>query len=373
MNSDNKTAMYSADKRVVITLDAGGTNFVFGAMCGCEFIVSPITYPSNAENLDKCLETLVKGFCEIIEQLNEKPVAISFAFPGPADYPNGIIGGYLPNFPSFRDGVALGPYLAKTFGIPVFINNDGNLFAYGEAFKGVLADVNARLKVAGSSKVYKNLLGITFGTGFGAGVVIDGQLLIGDNSAGGDIWCFRNSKYPRCIAEESVSIRAVKRVYAELSACKDDLSPKDIYDIAEGVKDGNREAARASFTELGKCAGDVIAMAVTIVDGIIVLGGGVLGASKYIVPALIEELNGKLELLNGESLNRLQMEVLNLDDIVDFDQFIQEGMSIKIPNSTECVMYNHTKRIGVAVSKLGTSRSVSIGAYIYALNNLDAS
>ena len=67
-------------------------------------------------------------------QTGGKPVAISFAFPGPADYPNGIIGGYLPNFPSFREGVALGPFLEYKFGIPVFINNDGDLFAYGEGW-----------------------------------------------------------------------------------------------------------------------------------------------------------------------------------------------------------------------------------------------
>ena len=68
-------------------------------------------------------------------------VAISFAFPGPADYPNGIIGGYLPNFPSFREGVALGPFLQEKFGVPVFINNDGDLFAYGEALGGTLPEV----------------------------------------------------------------------------------------------------------------------------------------------------------------------------------------------------------------------------------------
>ena len=80
----------------------------------------------------------------------EKPVAISFAFPGPADYPNGIIGGYLPNFPSFREGVALGPFLEAKFGIPVYINNDGDLFAYGEALGGALPEVNARLEALGS-------------------------------------------------------------------------------------------------------------------------------------------------------------------------------------------------------------------------------
>ena len=62
---------------------------------------------------------MVEGFQRVIDKLDEKPVAISFAFPGPADYPNGIIGGYLPNFPSFRDGVALGPFLEMKFGILV--------------------------------------------------------------------------------------------------------------------------------------------------------------------------------------------------------------------------------------------------------------
>ena len=52
----------------------------------------------------------------------------SFAFPGPADYPAGIIGD-LAEYPAFRGGVALGPMLAERFGLPTFINNDGDLFA----------------------------------------------------------------------------------------------------------------------------------------------------------------------------------------------------------------------------------------------------
>ena len=42
--------MYRNDNRTVITLDAGGTNFVFGAMRANEFIVEPITMPSNADD-----------------------------------------------------------------------------------------------------------------------------------------------------------------------------------------------------------------------------------------------------------------------------------------------------------------------------------
>ena len=236
--------MYQHDNRTVVTLDAGGTNFVFGAMRGCEFITEPLRKPSNADDLDRCLATLVEGFGEIISRLDTPPVAISFAFPGPADYPHGIIGGNLPNFPSFRDGVALGPFLEMKFGIPVFINNDGNLFAYGEAMVGALPRINEALAAAGSQKRYRNLLGVTFGTGFGCGVVINGELLMGDNAAGGDVWCFRNSLLPEYIVEESVSIRAVKRIYRELSGDDTELTPKDICDIADGKRPGDAEARR---------------------------------------------------------------------------------------------------------------------------------
>lgn len=58
--------MYRTDNRTVITLDAGGTNFVFCAMRGCKFIIDPVTYPSNSHDLDLCLATMVKGFLSLI-------------------------------------------------------------------------------------------------------------------------------------------------------------------------------------------------------------------------------------------------------------------------------------------------------------------
>jgi len=233
-----------------MTLDAGGTNFVFSAIQGGKEIADPVVLPACADCLDKCLGNLVEGFKAIQAGLPETPVAISFAFPGPADYQAGIIGD-LPNFPSFRGGVALGPFLEDIFGIPVFINNDGSLFAYGEALTGVLPEINRRLREAGSTKRYKNLLGVTLGTGFGAGVVIDGELLRGDNAAGGYVWCLRNKKYPEYIVEESVSIRAVMRVYAERSGDAGARTPKEIFEIAEGIRPGNREAGIAPLLGFG--------------------------------------------------------------------------------------------------------------------------
>ena len=183
------------------------------------------------------MRTLRTGFETVRRQLADEPVAISFAFPGPADYRAGVMGD-LPNFPAFRGGVALGPFLENHFGMPVFINNDGNLFAYGEAKVGLLPEINARLEASGSSRRYRNLIGVTLGTGFGCGVVVNGELLLGDNQVGGDLWCLRNRRYPEYIVEESVSVRSIKRVYARLSGDASILTPKTIFDIAEGLEPG---------------------------------------------------------------------------------------------------------------------------------------
>lgn len=364
--------MYKNDQRTVITLDAGGTNFVFSAMRGYEFIIEPITYPSNAHDLDLCLATMVKGFTEVISQLKEKPVAISFAFPGPADYRAGIIGGYLPNFPCFRDGVALGPFLSAKFGLPVFINNDGDLFTYGEATGGALPEVNRRIKELGGSRQYANLLGYTFGTGLGIGSVINGRLNLGNNSCI-ETFCLRHKRLPGVIAEEGASIRSIKRDYGVLAGDPDhDLTPYDIFLIAEGRKDGNREAAVKALEMFGEVAGDAFATAVTLTDSIVVVGGGLTGAVKYIKPALLAEMRSTLKTMSDETVQRVQMRVFDLDDELEFAKFVVgDPHPITVYGTESKAVYDPMKRTGVIVSKLGASKAISIGAYVFALNALD--
>ena len=363
---------YTTDPRIILTLDTGGTNMVFGAMQRGEFIVEPLTLPAYADDIDKCLSTMVEGFRTIIDQLNERPAAISFAFPGPADYPNGIIGGYLPNFPSFRDGVALGAFLESKFGVPVFINNDGDLFAYGEALCGMLPDINRRLKEAGSTKQYKNLIGYTLGTGFGIGVVIDNNLNRGDNSCV-ETFCLRHRDMPDVIVEDGVAIRAVCRVYGEQSGNPDHgLTPKDICEIADGTREGDREAAKEAFASLGRIAGAAISTAVTIIDGLVVIGGGVSAASHWIMPALLEEMRSKLHTLGGDEVNLVQMKVYDLENPDEFELFAKgEKKKIKVYGQERYVDYDFHKRVGVAISKMGASKAVSVGAYAFALNELD--
>lgn len=364
---------YKNDKRVVLTLDAGGNSLRFNAMKGEEFILDTITLPSNANNLDLCLETMVTGFRTVINQLGEvKPEAISFAFPGPADYPAGIIGGFLPNFPSFRDGVALGPYLKEVFGIPVFINNDADLFAFGEALSGALPEVNEKLEACGSSKRFHNLLGYTIGTGFGIGCIINGQLNRGDNSCV-ETYCLPNPHIGGVILEDSIAIRAVKRVYSEQSGVQDaSLSPKDIFDIAEGKRPGDQKAALAAFAEMGHVAGLAIAQAAQLMDGLVVIGGGISASAKFFMPALLEEMRGTVRTLSGDTLQRVQMKVYNLDDEAEFAAFAKgEARELKIYGTDKTVTYDPQKRIGILLDKIGTSTAISVGAYDFALAELD--
>ena len=364
--------MYKKDNRIVATLDAGGTNFVFGAMKAGEFIIDPVSVPAQSHDLDLCLQNMVNGFQQVFDKLDERPVAISFAFPGPADYPNGIIGGYLPNFPSFRDGVALGAFLESKFGVPVFINNDGDLFAYGEALCGMLPEINSRLKELGSTKQYKNLIGYTLGTGFGIGVVIDNNLNRGDNSCV-ETFCLRHRDMPDVIVEDGVAIRAVCRVYGEQSGNPDHgLTPKDICEIADGTREGDQAAAKEAFASLGRVAGAAISTAVTIIDGLVVIGGGVSAASRWIMPALLEEMRSKLRTLGGDEVNLVQMKVYDLENADEFALFAKgETKKVKVYGEDRYVDYDCQKRVGIAISKLGASMAVSVGAYAFALSELD--
>lgn len=361
-----------SDSRVVMTLDAGGTSFRFSAMRAGKFVTPPVSVPSNATNLDRCLAGIVEGFTQAKTKCPAQPCAISFAFPGPADYPAGIIGD-LPNLPAFRGGIALGPMLQEKFGIPVFINNDGDLFVYGEAIGGLLPHINGLLEKAGSPKRFKNLFGVTLGTGFGGGIVRDGKLFIGDNSMAGEVWLLRNKLQPAMNAEEGCCIRAVRRVYAEKSGIPFEQAPepKVICEIGTGKVDGNRAAAAEAFRRLGECAGDAIANALTLIDGLAVIGGGVSGAWPLFMPALIAELNSTYTAPNGNQFRRLASKAFNLEDATQLEIFLKgDAKEIAVPESVRKIRYDPLQRVGVGMSRLGTTEAISIGAYAFALEQL---
>ena len=365
---------FNHDSRIVMTLDAGGTNLRFSAIQAGKLLFDPIQLSTEADDLTRCLGNIVDGFSQVRARCSETPVAISFAFPGPADYPGGVIGD-LGNLPCFRGGIALGPMLEEKFGMPAFINNDGDLFTYGEAMAGFLPYVNEMLEAGGSAKRYNNLFGITLGTGFGAGIVRKGELFIGDNGAAGEIWDMRSKLFNWSFVEEGASIRAVQRVYLAYAKIQhpDIPSPKDIYNIAVGKSLGDPQAAETAFRELGETVGDALADATTLIDGLVVIGGGLSAAASLFLPRLIEEMNGTIETIDGKKIPRMEVKAFNLEDEAERAAFIRgDQREITVPGSDRKVFYDPLKRVGVGISRLGTSEAVSLGAYAFALHALDS-
>ncbi|MDD6185159.1 MAG: ROK family protein [Bacteroidales bacterium] len=367
--------MYNQDPRTVITLDAGGTHFRFSAMRGCEAVTETFELPTHPNDLAQLLEDLRNGFQHIIDQLPDKPVAISFAFPGPADYPNGVFPDRLTNFPCFEGGVALSAYLENQFGLPVFINNDADLFTYGEALAGALPMLNEKIRSAGGVKQYHNLIGFILGTGFGIGITSHNQMFMGDNCCS-EIYCTPSKWGQELIAEEGISLRAVLRYYRELAhdeKANGYTDSYDIYRIADGTLDGDKEAAKKAFARFGEAAGYAIAQAACMLDGIIVLGGGVSKAARFYMPALLQEVRATMHTLGGNKLPRVPSFIYNLEDPTEFEQFVKgQTKEIEVFGTDKRVRIDTQKRLGITLSQLGTSRATAIGAYCFALHALDA-
>lgn len=357
---------------IVLTLDAGGTNLVFNAINSLHKVVATKKLPAPSQTIDEFVGKVITGFSTIHEETNKEAVSISFCFPGPADYEKGIIGD-LENLPFFRGGVPLKDILENEFNIPVYINNDGDLFALGEAISGLLPETNRALAEKDNEKQYKNLLGVTLGTGTGGGIVLDGNLLIGDNSAGAEINRSNNYLDRKMSIEETLSIRGIRSLFIQKAGIDEENCPEpwEIYKIAIGEIAGNKQAAIDAWETFGVVLGQSLANAITLIDGLIVLGGGLSGAHKLFLPKAVETMNGVFVRTGGQTFQRLEVVAYNLEDTVSFSEFIQnEDIDIIVPKTGKKVRYTPVKKIGVGISKLGTSEAVAVGAYSFAEKQL---
>ena len=102
----------------------------------------------------------------------ERVEAISVSIGGPLDVFNGIIKSP-PNLPGW-DNIPLKRLLKEQFALPVFIEHDGNAGALAEFYFG-------------SGRGFRNIVFLTMGTGFGAGLIFDGKLYRGTNDTAGEI------------------------------------------------------------------------------------------------------------------------------------------------------------------------------------------
>lgn len=354
-------------KTTILTLDAGGTNLVFSAVQNNQILQEKVNLPAPSENLDDFIQKIFRGFSLLQEKTGTKADAISFCFPGPADYDAGIIGD-LENLPFFRGGVPLAKMLENKFHIPVFINNDGDLFALGEAISGLLPEINEQ-----SKKKYKNLLGVTLGTGFGGGIVVNEQLFSGDNSAPAEINRFSNFIQREESVEEILSIRGIRHLFSDYSGITFEETPEpfEIFQIGNGQKPGNREAAQQAWSKFGQVLGDALANAVSLTDSCVVIGGGLSGAFPLFLPSTIKQMNSTFIKKDNTLVPRMELNAFNWEDEKEKAAFLKdESITIKVPYSEETQIYHPHKKIAVGITRLGTSEAVAEGAYAYAVSKL---
>jgi len=176
----------NASGKNILGLDIGGTKtaLVLGSMRGG--ILWRTQFPTHAG----------RGFAIVFAEINQtietalnsaggNVVAISVSIGGPLDVLNGIIKSP-PNLPGWTN-IPLKKLLAERYSLPVYIEHDGNAGALAEFYFG-------------AGRNFRNIIFITMGTGFGAGLILNGQLYRGASDCAGEIghiriaedgpWCY---------------------------------------------------------------------------------------------------------------------------------------------------------------------------------------
>lgn len=112
--------------------------------------------------------------------LDGKSDAVGISCGGPLDSARGVILGP-PNLPGWDD-VPVTALAARHFGAPAHLQNDANACAVAE-WK------------FGAGRGTRNMIFLTFGTGLGAGLILDGQLYSGTNDNAGECGHLRLERF----------------------------------------------------------------------------------------------------------------------------------------------------------------------------------
>ncbi|MCF6455797.1 ROK family protein [Pseudoalteromonas sp. MMG024] len=172
--------------------------------------------------------------------------------------------------------VALKTLLEARFARPVLVHNDANCFTYG-------------IYKSKDYQGYENLVGVTLGTGLGAGLILNGRLYTGKQSAAGEFGSF---PYLDGIIEDYCSSQFFK---------KQGLDGAATYQQAQA---GDNHAL-ALFTELGKHLGHALVQVVHAFNPEkVVFGGAIAKSAPLFIDALQQTL---LKQLPQSVYNALQI------------------------------------------------------------------
>lgn len=158
---------------MILGLDIGGTKtaLVLGTRRGQidwrkQFATAP------GRGFKYFFEDLATEVHHAISNTRDKVEAISVSIGGPLDVLKGIIKSP-PNLPGW-DEIPLKRLLTDRFNLPVYVEHDGNAGALAEFYFG-------------AGKDFQNIVFLTMGTGFGAGLILDGKLYRGTTDTAGEI------------------------------------------------------------------------------------------------------------------------------------------------------------------------------------------
>jgi glucokinase len=118
------------------------------------------------------INTLISTLRELLTQQTEPLAAIGISCGGPLDSVRGLVLSP-PNLPGW-DTVPIVAAFREAFGVPTALQNDANAGALAEWLWG-------------AGKGFRNVIFLTFGTGMGAGLILNGQLYAGTNDMAGEV------------------------------------------------------------------------------------------------------------------------------------------------------------------------------------------
>jgi glucokinase len=152
----------------IIGVDLGGTK-ITAALIENDLIIKHFTCPTP---FDQAKMVVVDAISAAISEVYDTDViGIGIGVPGLVDHETDMVLD-VTNIPSW-DEVPLKQLLEVRFQKTVLVNNDANCFALGE-------------KHFGKGKPYRNFVGVTLGTGLGAGIIINNHLYSGRYSGAGE-------------------------------------------------------------------------------------------------------------------------------------------------------------------------------------------
>lgn len=240
----------------IIGIDLGGTSIKGGRIENGRIVKQSQADTLAAQGAEVTLNVL-KGV--ISELITDSTKAIGIGVPSVVDRKQGIV--YNVQNISGWDEVHLKSILEEEFKIPVHIDNDANCFAYGE-------------RIFGKGRDILNFIGITLGTGLGAGIIQNGRLLSDANCGSGE---FGEIPYLGMKLEDFCGSRFFIDEYGA-----------DGFSTSLKARSGDSDAIK-KFEEYGKHLAYLIKIIVLVLDPEAVIIGGSISQSFDLFEKAIKE------------------------------------------------------------------------------------